>query len=187
MSLSYKDIIRSKIILGSMKKEKVILAIDGATKTGWAIYKNGIIVKHGTKQFASATRIKQYGRWLCDIVGENGITHIVAEDIYRLHNRTQDKAFLALAKMQGVLEYVASSANVELSLINPLQVKFMMIPSVTRHERKDDKQRMISRVKFLGYELENDKADDEADAIGILLTYLYNKGIPVTHPNGKRQ
>ena len=165
-----------------MTKEKVILAIDGATKTGWAIYKNGKIVKHGTRRFASTTRIKQYGDWLCKMIGEHEVTHIAAEDIYRLHNRTQDKAFLALAKMQGVLEYVSSSANVELSLLNPLQVKFVMIPSVTRHERKDDKQRMINRVKFLGYTLENDKADDEADAIGILITYLHNNNIPVVHP-----
>lgn len=164
-----------------MTKEKVILSIDGATKTGWAIYKNGKIVKHGTKRFTNPICGK-YFNWLVQMIGENEVTHIAAEDIYRLHNRTQDKAFLALAKMQGVLCAVAENNKVDLTLLNPLQVKFVMIPSVTRHERKDDKQRMINRVKFLGYQLENDKADDEADAIGILITYLHNNGIPVKHP-----
>ena len=42
--------------------------------------------------------------------------------------------------------------------------------------------RMINRVKKLGYELETDKSDDEADAIGIMITYLDDKSLPVTHP-----
>lgn len=46
---------------------------------------------------------------------------------------------------------------------------------------------MIEAVTKLGYQLEKPMADDEADAIGILLTYLYSKGLPVTHPNDKRQ
>ena len=31
--------------------EKVILSIDGATKTGYAIWRNGAIVKSNTSQF----------------------------------------------------------------------------------------------------------------------------------------
>ena len=170
-----------------MEKKQVILSIDGATKTGWAVYKNGEIMKHGTKKFNPDKRAFQYGKWLGRMIGEYGITHIAAEDIFREHNRTQDKAFLALAKMQGVLEYVANESGAGLALLNPLQVKGYMIPSFNRLDRGNDKVRMVARVKGLGYQLKTDKADDEADAIGIMITYLANNRIPVTHPKSQRQ
>lgn len=50
------------------KRQQVILYLDGATKTGWAIYKNGTIVTHGTKRFDSNKRIPQYYKWLSKII-----------------------------------------------------------------------------------------------------------------------
>ena len=41
---------------------------------------------------------------------------------------------------------------------------------------------MIKRIKKLGYSLEKDNADDEADAIGLLITYLNNHNYIVKHP-----
>lgn len=164
------------------KRQQVILAFDGATKTGWAIYKNGTIVTHGTKRFDSNKRIPQYYKWLSKIIEENKITHIVGEDIFREHNHTKDNAFYVLSKMQGVLECVTSLSEIGLTLLNPLLVKSRMIPSFKRYSRNEDKQRMIERIKALGYQLETEKADDEADAIGILITYLNEYNLPVTHP-----
>ena len=132
-----------------MENKDVILSIDGATKTGWAIYENGKIIKHGTKRFAQKTRIPQYGSWLLDMIGKYGVTHVVAENVYREHSRTEDKAFWVLANMQGVLEYITGTNNVPCTLINPLMVKSYMIPSV-QHNRNEDKARMINRVKHLG-------------------------------------
>lgn len=74
------------------KRQQVILSIDGATKTGWAIYKNGTIVTHGTKRFDSNKRIPQYYKWLSKIIEENKITHIVGEDISE--NTTIQKTML---------------------------------------------------------------------------------------------
>lgn len=169
------------------ENKQVILSIDGATKTGWAIYQNGTITEHGTKRFNSNKRIPQYYNWLLKMIGENEITHIVAEDIFREHSRTKDNAFYVLSKMQGVLECVTSLSNTELTLLNPLQVKTEIIPSFKKHNRAEDKQRMINRVQSLGYQLETDKADDEADAIGILITHLKNCNLPVTHPKNNRR
>lgn len=168
-------------------KNQTILALDSATKTGWAIYKNGKIIKHGTKRLKPSTRELDYGEWLTKIIETNKITTIVAEDIYREHHRTQDKAFQTLSQLQGVLKYICGINEVDLIFLNPLMIKNHMIPSIRKHEREQDKIRMINRVKKLGYELETDSSDDEADAIGILITYLDNKHLPVIHPNQKTQ
>ena len=68
--------------------EKVILSIDGATKTGYAIWRNGAIVKSGTKQLSrkNGKRLNEYRKWLLDTVVEWQVTNIIAEDIYREHN-----------------------------------------------------------------------------------------------------
>lgn len=171
--------------MNELNKEvkQVILSLDAATKTGWALYRDGRISTHGTKTFHPSEREKEFGSWLLEMIGEYEVTDIVAEDIYRARTRVadKDKAFLALAKMQGVLKYIADTLNVSCTLLNPLQVKSYMIPVFGRRERSDDKQRMLFCVKALGYTLEKPDADDEADAIGILLTYLNNKNLPVVH------
>ena len=53
--------------------------------------------------------------------------------------------------------------------------------------RTEQKARMVRAVQRLGYKLETDHngnpSNDHADAIGILITYLNGKHIPVTHPS----
>lgn len=164
--------------------EKVVLAIDGATKCGYAIWRNGVIVESGTKQFNRKKRLTDYYHWLIEVIGEWEVTEIVAENIYREHNHLLDKTLIALAKMQGVVEMVSEECGITSKFINPLAVKYYMINGTTCN-RAEDKQRMINRVTHLGYTLESEKADDEADAIGIMLTYLDDKNLPITHP--KRQ
>lgn len=174
------------------EENKIILAIDGATKTGWALYTNGKITAHGTKQFKKETRESQYGNWLETMITKYGITNIVAEDIYRQQDRTRDKAFQVLANLQGVLNYMVQTHKVEPYYISPISVKNHMniTPPFRKLQSDEEKQRqrvlnktrMINRVKQLGYVLENDKADDEADAIGILISYLEIYELPVKHP-----
>lgn len=167
------------------QKDNVILAIDGATKTGYAVYKNDRIIEHGTERFRPTRRCYDYSKWAQKMINKHGITQIVAEDIFREHSRTKDKAFYVLAKLHGVLEDRNERNGLpEVCFINPLMVKRFMIPRMcTKYERSEDKQRMINRVTHLGYNLESEKADDEADAIGILLTYLDAKGLPINHPD----
>lgn len=164
-----------------------ILSIDGATKTGYAIYKDGRITEHGTKRFRKETRSYEYGCWLEKIIKEKGVTQIVAEDIYREHTQTKDKAFQVLANLQGVLKYISGCYNVPVTFYNPLFVKSNIIStSSEQHTRTEDKERMIRCVtNRYGYSLADSKADDEADAIGIMITYLLEHNMPVTHPKDK--
>lgn len=161
--------------------KKVILAIDGATKSGWAIWRKGKIVKSGTKRFNASTRLNGYYDWLMESIVKWKITDVVVEDVYREHTRIMDKTFMALSKMQGVVEMVCYSKGIIPEYADPIKVKRYMINGTTRN-RKRDKQRMVSRVTFLGYKLQTSNADDEADAIGILLYYLDRKNIPIKHP-----
>lgn len=163
--------------------EKVILSIDGATKTGYAIWRNGEIVKSGTKQLSrkNGKRLNEYRKWLLDTVVEWQVTNIIAEDIYREHNHLMDKTYKALSQIQGVTEMASEETHTESKFINPLTVKRYMINGTTCNRAKD-KQRMINRVTALGYNLETPTADDEADAIGIMLYYLDSHDLPITHP-----
>ena len=168
-----------------MENRQVVLSIDGATKTGWAIYRNGKITAHGTKRLRPAKRCYDYAVWLAGMLEKYNVTHIVAEDVYRDHNHQRDKAFYVLAKLHGVLETISCEHQTNLVFLDPMRVKGYIIPSMKKHERKEDKQKMINRVKYLGYTLETDSADDEADAIGILITYLDACKMPIVHPNKK--
>ena len=85
-------------------KSPVILSIDGATKTGWAIYKNGEIIAHDTQKFKPETREGQYSEWLENKIIQHNVTHVVAEDIYQDQDGRKDKAFQVLSGLQGVLK-----------------------------------------------------------------------------------
>lgn len=163
--------------------EKVILSIDGATKTGYAIWRNGEIVKSGTKRFhhSECKRIKDYGEWLYNTLTEWGITDVVAEDIYRTHDKQRDNAFMVLCELRAITIQTSEELGITPAFVNPLVVKHYMINGTTK-DRKKDKKYMINRVTALGYNLETPTADDEADAIGIMLFYLDNHNLPITHP-----
>ena len=163
--------------------EKVVLSLDCATKTGYAIWRNGAIVKSGTKRFhhSERKRIKDYEEWLYNTLTEWGVTDVVAEDIYRTHDKQRDSAFIVLAEMRAITILTSEELGITPAFVNPLAVKKCMINGTTRN-RATDKQRMINRVTALVYILETPTADDEADAIGIMLYYLDEHDLPITHP-----
>ena len=163
--------------------EKVILSLDCAPKTGYAIWRNGVIVASGTKRFShqETKRIKGYSEWLQSILAEWQVTNIIAEDIYRETSKQRDSAFFVLSEIRAITILESAAQHTTITFINPLPVKRYMINGTTRN-RATDKQRMINRVTALGYNLETPTADDEADAIGIMLYYLDSHNLPITHP-----
>lgn len=172
----------------NMESKEVVLSIDGATKTGWAIYEYGRITEHGTKRFMPSKKLSEFWEWLHKMKCMYEVTGIVAEDIYRDRSGMRDKAFQSLAEMQGVLKAFAGCFGITVEFISPLTVKRHMIPRTGKHDREEDKRRMIGHVtRTLGYVLESEGADDEADAIGIMSTYCEMKGIPVEHPKGMKR
>ena len=179
---------------GTTSQSTTILAIDGAASTGYAIYHNGKITKHGTRVFrASAHESKshKYGAWLQSVIAKYHITAIVAEDTFRKHGKEYeqpkyDNTFKGLNKLQGVLEYISGENGITPVLTAPIEWKQVILPTNWgKRTRQLDKFKMLALAQKLGYQLEKPTADDEADAIGIMLHYLKRNNLPVVHPSNE--
>lgn len=184
-----------------------ILALDtSSSKTGYAIYKNGKITKHGSIRLISKgttdtertqNRLAQLYTKVNALIISEKVTQLVAEDIFRDSDPRKQSAFDILAQCRGVI--VASNTQNQLppiSFINPLKVKHDIwgySSSIRLHRqmgRKEQKQYMCKAIERLGYQLNTDrngnKDNDQADAIGILVSYLNAHKIPVSHPNANK-
>lgn len=182
----------------------IILALDtSSSKTGYAIYKNGKITDHGSIRLLShgetdtertQNRLGQLYTKVRNLISKHKITQLVAEDIFKDSDPRKQSAFDILAQCRGVI--VASNTQNQLPpiiFINPLKVKHEIwgySSSIRQHRtmsRAEQKERMCRAVERLGYQLKTDrngnKDNDQADAIGILATYLKLHHIQVVHPN----
>lgn len=176
------DKMKDKIYTGA------ILALDQASaKTGYAIYKNGQIVKSGTWKLKQDYRFADLSDRLDVAITKYDITQIVAEDIYKDADVRKDKAFMVLAECRGIVKMMSQYYNLPaVVFISPIRAKqytWGMAPRHSGMERKEQKACMIRAVQRKGFTLKNDRADDEADAIGILLTYLSNHDYTITSPS----
>lgn len=183
-----------------------ILALDtSSSKTGYAIYKNGKITEHGSIRLISKgvtdtertqNRLGQLYAKVCNLISKHKVTQLVAEDIFKDSDPRKRSAVEILGQCRGII--VASNTQNQLPpiiFINPLKVKHDIwgySSSIRQHRtlsRSEHKERMIRAVERLGYQLKTDcngnKDNDQADAIGILTTYLNAHNLPVTHPNAK--
>lgn len=161
-------------------KDLVILSIVPTTrKIGWAVYRNGSVVNHGAKRLSAERCVKQCGNWLCEMIVGWGITHVVVKDICGDAEMRKDKDFCALAKMQGVAEYLASANNIGLTLLNPLNRKSWMLPSMGKCGNVRDSLQMMGRVWSSWHK----RRDVEADAMGIVLMYIVGRGLSVVFPS----
>ena len=165
--------------------KEIILALDTATTTGYAIYQNGKIIDHSIWRFNILDRHKQLYAQLTKTIRKHHITTIVAEDIFRSKDQRLISAFQVLSELRGVIELTAQRHDLNLSFINPLIIKRHMIPSFSytnKGSRADQKKAMINAITRLGYTLNTTK-DDEADAIGILVTYVDGMRYQLQHPS----
>jgi Holliday junction resolvasome RuvABC endonuclease subunit len=159
--------------------EKTILALDTATHTGYAIYKNGRITKHGTWKFKSESREWELLVKLEKTIEQEKITHIVAEDVYV--DPRKPGAWQALTMLRGIIKAVQCEYECELSFIEYKAAK-KCVCNLVHGSYLKGKEEMIWAVTRLGYELKTSTAHDEADAIAILITYLCGRRLPITHP-----
>ena len=162
-----------------MKKKETIcntIALDTATKTGYAIYQNGRIVKSGTWKFTEKNRYKNLYKNLSDAVTKYKIEQIVAEDIYK--DPAKQPVENVLRELRGIIMLVEQQFELQhTSFINPMAIKRHLTGSDTA-----SKTAMIKAVKKLGYTLKNDKADDEADAIALMTVHMERYGALLIHP-----
>lgn len=147
-------------------RKRTILALDTATKCGWALWRDGELISSGVWNFGSKTtgrKLSKFATQLIKIIQDERITEIVAEDIFLDNGRP--KAFWSLGAMRGVLLSVCEYLNVPKYFIAPQQHKRYLCRS--NYATKTDTQTALQR---LGYG--KIVSDDEADAIAILLTHI---------------
>lgn len=183
---------------------EIIMALDtSSTATGYAIYKGGTITESGTiklmarcdsKAEAAQERLRQLTKGLRGLIERHGITRIVAEDIFHSTQWQLQSAYNVLTQCQGVIIALAVMYGLPpITLINPLRVKNIMwhydgsnayYRNLTREQHKDY---MVRAVEALGYKVKRNRGgkpdNDQADAIGILITYVTRfVSLPLTHP-----
>lgn len=173
-----------------------ILSLDTASNiTGYAIYRNGKITDSGAWKIDQSNPFSDLEVKITSALKKHNVTHIVAEDIYKSYDARLQSAFDKLSKCHGVLNLIGEKTAIPLTLVDPRKAKREMWgyttarPSYRTMPRAEQKARMIRAVERLGYTLSTDrngnKSDDQADAIGILITHLRAHNIPVTHPVAK--
>ena len=179
----------------SIQRERMtILGLDTASrKTGYAVYRDGRIIAHGAWKIDPAHTFSDLEDKILSALGRYGVTEIVAEDIYRSRDSRLQAAFDVLSQCQGVLRLISDKSGLPLWLVDARVAKREMWgyttarPTHRAMPRSEQKERMCRAVERLGYRLGTDRNgradDDEADAIGILVTYVekYRK-LPVAHP-----
>lgn len=158
-------------------------------KTGYAIYQNGEIVKHGAWKINQLSDLESK---ITTALTKYQIAQIVAEDIYKSQDTRLQSAFGVLSKCHGVLNLISEKTQTPISLIDPRRAKRKMRGYTTANAihrimpRSEQKARMCKAVERLGYKLDTDrngnKDNDQADAIGILITYLGDYKMPIFHP-----
>lgn len=180
-----------------------ILALDTAShKVGFAVYKNRVITAHGSMRLrekgetdnerTQSRMIALYDK-VCSLIKKLNVTQVVVEDIFKDNDPRKHSAAEILGMCKGVVintNYISGLPPV--IFINPLHVKNVMwgytSSRKSHREMKRDEQKacMCRAVERLGYQLnttyKGNKDNDQADAIGILITYLYDYKIPIVHP-----
>ena len=157
-------------------RKRTILALDTATKCGWALWRDGKLINSGVWNFGSKTtgrKLSNFAAKLFEVIQHEQITEIVAEDIFL--DKSKPKVFMSLGAMRGVLLLVVEYLDMPISFIEPQQHKRYLCHS--SYATKADTQKALQRLGYGQIE-----SNDEADAIAILLTYIQ----AATQPAKKR-
>lgn len=176
------------------KEERRILALDTAShKTGYAIYIDGKITESDTWTLKSTNHLSDLHKRISGAITKHRITMILAEDIFKSDDPRKISAYKALSECRGVVMLVAQDKDIPFKTLTPLEAKQIMWGYKRGQEipREEQKARMIRRIEKLGYILNEDrngkKDDDQADAIGLLISYLRKYRLPIEHPDGSKE
>lgn len=156
-----------------MENNQIILSLDIASKkTGYAIYKEGYVIKSGTIILKPKSKYKDLYNFLSSTIESYNITRIISEDIYKSKSSKNKVVFQILAECRGVLELCNQTYNLpQITFISSVIVKTTILNYVSKI-RSENKTNVIRSIKNRGFILEDDNADDEADAIALLITFL---------------
>lgn len=143
--------------------DKILLAVDQATAlTGYAVYKNGELVKHGKVKFEGETidRISQAKTWLRNIVkelsSEGDVTIEVGLEEIQLQKDVV--TFKTLAWLQGVLLEMLHEEGIKTELVFSTEWKSTCgIKGRGRTEQKQNAQKYV--VDTFGIKATQDECD----------------------------
>ena len=165
-----------------------ILALDTASrKTGYAIYKDGKILDSGVWVLKPNENFLDLYRHIRNAVKTYDINVILAEDVFKVENKTN--AYEVLCECRGIVQLCAQQLKLqETRFISPLRVKQMIWdynPKAKKTHRNftrtQQKNIMIRFIKNMGYMSQDNTSDDEADAIGLLIAFfkIWGYALPV--------
>lgn len=167
-----------------------ILALDTASrKTGYALYRGGKIYNSGTLRMKEVTRFADLYQQITQLVIDHKITYIIAEDIFKDTDPRKKSAYQVLCECRGIVELIAQQHKIPYNFIPPMRIKNYLIPTIGYRKRthSEYKDMIIRAVLVRGYVLEKDNADDEADAIAMLIYYIEGcSKYLINHPANKR-
>lgn len=151
----------TSVIKEKNKNAQRIIALDNATHiTGWAVFDNKELISYGkytTKSNDTSDRILEMGDWLTNLLNKWEPNTIILEDIQQQNNVS---TFKVLAKLQGVLEYIAKKNEVEYYIISPATWKSNAgVQGRSRVDQKKSAQLIVTKL----YNIQT--TQDESDAI----------------------
>lgn len=148
-------------------KNQNVLAIDLATKTGWAIkHRDGSITSgmydSGTKKGAhDGQRFLNFRSFFSSLIQDQQIHHVVYEDIRR-HVSTQSAH--VHGGLKAVMLMICAGSNIETSCFG--------VKTIKKHwtgNGNSDKDAMLLEANRRGFNVAD---DNEADALAILHLFM---------------
>jgi Holliday junction resolvasome RuvABC endonuclease subunit len=147
-----------------------VLAIDAATRTGWAHLDIDGSIMSGCERFSDAggqhgLTFRSYELWLDQAINELAPSLIA----YEAPGRTMSNAAMKLlGGFYGVTMLIAHKKRLAVHLVAPAEVK-----KAVTGKGNAGKSEVMAAVRALGYDVDN---ADQADAVAILLTSVKQMG-----------
>lgn len=153
-------------------KDKILIALDeSTTSTGYAIFKNRILIEHGifsSKSKDVLERVSYIMEEIEKIIENYKPDNMIIEDVQITMNAATAKSLLGL---QFMIEIYAHRNNISCETYRTTKWRKILGLSNSRTlDRKAKKQETIDYIKNK-YNIEILK-DDESDAIAIGIAYL---------------
>lgn len=149
-----------------------ILALDLATKTGWALRYSATEIYHGTESFerkssdGAGMRFLKFRQWLKKLAEEHGPIEAVYYEDVRRHKGVA--AAHVYGGLKGVLMAWAEERGIPYAGVTVQEIKF-----AATGKKVANKEAVIAAMRARGFSPEDDNA---ADALAILVCVKAERG-----------
>lgn len=163
-----------------MKNKQVILALNVASTTGFAIYKSTLerVVYLGVVNFGITNdRPDNLRKWLLQMISKYKINLIVADQAIKKSNAPRERYTYKLLKgLHDVVKQIAKENKIPSVFYTPIEARNIVFGYSFNHYagRKSIKQYVVAYVDKMGFDIRSN--DDMADAVVIMQAYLKENG-----------